>query len=425
MVNIQPEERNYLRDLAKRVAEIAAGPVQDTRREMWYAHNALKPTKPLIFCSPEGAWLELIPESTLRMQDPLLRDWEMALRMRIHSWYHFHDDQVIDDVLEVPHDCTSAMEIAPTDKDFGWGLEVKKTHSTTERGSYIWEAPVKKLGDLDKLHYPEVHINPQVSQRRLELAQELFGDILHVVQRTSFWWSLGIMIVWAQLRGLEQIMLDMALEPEWTHRAAKFIADGRMHFLDSLERQGLLSLNNGNHYVGSGSFGFTNELPAKGFTPGHVRTQDMWGFTEAQEITGVSPQMHWEFALQYEVPIHERFGLTYYGCCEPLDKKLDYVKRLPHLRKVSISPWCDRAVAAEALEDKYIYCWKPHPAHLAAVRFDGDYVRQYIRETLEIARGCVVEMALKDTHTCNHDPMRFDEWTHIAQEETQRAADRG
>jgi hypothetical protein len=44
---------------------------------------------------------------------------------------------------------------------------------------------------------------------------------------------------------------------------------------------------------------------------------------------------------------------------------------------------------------------------------------------LEITRGCVVEMALKDTHTCNNEPQRFDEWTRIAQEETQRAADRG
>ena len=151
----------------------------------------------------------------------------------------------------------------------------------------------------------------EASRKRLELAQEIFGGILQIEQRTSFWWSLGIMIVWAQLRGLEQVMLDMVTEPEWTHRAVQFISDGRLHMLDDLERQGLLSLNNGNHYIGSGSFGFTNELPAPGFEPGHVRTRDMWGFTEGQEITGVSPAMHWEFALQYEVPIHARFGLTW------------------------------------------------------------------------------------------------------------------
>ncbi len=425
MTNPQPNEKTYLRELAKRVAEIAADPAQDERRRLWYAHNALKPIKPLVFCSPEGSWVELIPEATLRCRDPLLRQWELNLRQRIYTWEHFHDDQVIDNVLAVPHVHNLASEINMNGQDFGWGLAVTRRHSDTARGAYVWDAPVKKLSDLDKLHYPEVVVDWEASRKRLELAQEIFGDILQVEQRTSFWWSLGVMIVWAQLRGLEQVMLDMVTEPEWTHRAVKFISDGRLHMLDELERQGLLSLNNGNHYIGSGSFGFTTELPAPGFEPGHVRTRDMWGFTEGQEITGVSPAMHWEFALQYEVPIHERFGLTYYGCCEPLDKKFEYVKRLPHLRKVSVSPWCDRAIAAEALGNQYIYSWKPHPAHLAAVHFDGEYVRNYIRETLEIARGCIVEMALKDTHTCNNDPARFDEWTRIAQEETRRAAERG
>jgi len=414
MKTIQPQERAYLRNLAHRVAEIAAQPTQEERRRLWYATNGLKPIKPLIFCSPEGARVELIPESTLRLRDPLLRGWELNLLQRIYTWEHFSDDQVIDATLAVPH----------VYQDTGWGLEPTRTHSDTERGSYIWDAPVKELSDLDKLHYPEVIVDWEASRRQLELAQDLFGDILHIEQRTSFWWSLGLMMVWAQLRGLQQIMMDMILEPEWMHRACQFLAAGRLHFVDNIEQQGLLSLNNGNQYVGSGSWGWTDLLPPPDYQPGHVRTQDMWGFTEGQEITGVSPEMHWEFAMQYEAPIHQRFGLTYYGCCEPLDKKFDYVKRLPNLHAVSISPWCDRAIAAEALGDRYVYSWKPHPAHLAGVQFDGDYVRSYIRETLEITRGCAVVMSLKDTHTCNQQPARFDEWTRIAQEESQRAAGR-
>ncbi|NLG51017.1 MAG: hypothetical protein GX552_13000, partial [Chloroflexi bacterium] len=354
----------------------------------------------------------LIPEKTLRIHTAPLRQWEYDLRQRIYAWEHFDDDQVIDDTFAVGHTYTHT----------GWGVEPAYTRSDTERGSYVWDAPIKTLDDLDKLHYPEVIVDWETTQRHLELAQDLFGDILRVTLHSSFWWSLGLMNTWAMLRGLERLMMDMVEHPEWMHRVCRFLTDGQLHLLDNLQAQGLLSLNNGNHYVGSGHFGFTEQLPAPGYQPGHVRTQDMWGFTEGQEITGVSPQMHWEFALQYEAAIHQRFGLTYYGCCEPLDFKFDYVKRLPHLHAVSISPWCNRAIAAEALQDKYIYSWKPHPAHLAAVQFDGEYVRQYIRETLEIARGCCVEMALKDTHTCNNQPQRFDEWTRIAQQESQRAA---
>ncbi len=413
---MDPKDRLYLRDLARRVAEIAADPIQAERRKLWYAQNVLKPIKPLVFCSPEGSWVELVPESTLRLQEQPMRGWEYDLRMRIYTWEHFGDDQVIDAVLDVSH----------VSENSGWGVTAPQTRtSDTARGSYIWDPPVKELSDLDKLRYPEVTVDWEATQKRLELAQELFGDILQVRLRSSWWWSLGLMNPWATLRGLEQLMVDMVDNPEWMHRAMRFLSDGQLHFLDNLQEQGLLSLNNGNQYVGSGTWGWTDELPVAGYRRDHVRTQDMWGFTEGQEITAVSPAMHWEFAMQYEVPIHKRFGLTYYGCCEPLEKKFEYVKRLPNLRAVSVSPWCDIRIAAEALQDAYIYSWKPHPAHLAAVHFDSDYVRAYIREMLEVTRGCVVMMSLKDTHTCNQQPWRFDEWTRVAQEETLRAAERG
>ena len=57
--------------------------------------------------------------------------------------------------------------------------------------------------------------------------------------------------------------------------------------------------------------------------------------------------------------------------------------------------------------------------------FCGNRIRTEIRRMLEVTRGCIVEIILKDTHTCNNDPERFDQWTEIAHEETQRAAERG
>jgi hypothetical protein len=51
--------------------------------------------------------------------------------------------------------------------------------------------------------------------------------------------------------------------------------------------------------------------------------------------------------------------------------------------------------------------------------FDEDLVRGYIRHTIQAAQknGCVLEIILKDTHTCQHHPERFDRWTQIAREE--------
>ena len=51
-------------------------------------------------------------------------------------------------------------------------------------------------------------------------------------------------------------------------------------------------------------------------------------------------------------------------------------------------------------------------------RFNHDAVRSYIRHTLEVSQehGCVLEIILKDTHTVEFRPERFDIWTQIARE---------
>ena len=81
-------------------------------------------------------------------------------------------------------------------------------------------------------------------------------------------------------------------------------------------------------------------------------------------------------------------GLTGYGCCEDLTRKLDLVFTIPHIRRISISPWADVDACAAKLGDRYIFSWKPHPAHLAG-RFDPDRVRAYIRHTLAVSSTTV------------------------------------
>ncbi|NLE45185.1 MAG: hypothetical protein GX620_10725 [Chloroflexi bacterium] len=408
---IQREQKAYLRGLAKRVAEIAADPAQEFRRRVWYAQNSLHPIKPPVFCFPWMCWSELSATGS-QLAHPLLQAWERDLLTRIYAWEHFQDDQVTDDVIYVKHVFV----------DTGWGLSAARTQVASE-GSYIWDPPLKDPADLDKLHFPEVVVDWETTQAHLDLAKEVFGDLLRVELRTEFWWTLGIMYEWAQLRGLVQLMMDMVDRPAWMHEASQFMAAGRLHFLDNLEAQGLLSLNNGCHQLGCRSFGFTDELPSTDYTEGRTMTRDMWGFTESQETTGIGPGMLWDFVLQYEAPIHERFGLTCYGCCEPLDRKFDVVKRLPNLRRVAVSPWCDRAVAAEALTDEYCYAWRPNPAYLAGPTFDPEFIRADIRRTFELARGSHIEIELKDCQTCSGEPWRFDEWARIAQEESLRVAE--
>ena len=404
-------DTQILRDLASRVAEIAAEPEMERRRREWYRHNALRPGPALIVCSPEGAWLEIQQQAefVLQCRDETACAWERDLRTRLYIWVHFADDQVLNNRLSVRHVL----------HETGYGMEpVYHRTLDTARGSCVWEAPLREPDDLRKLRVPATTVDGEASRERLAQAQEVFDGILEVELRSFHWWTLSTINAFARIRGLEQIMLDMVERPDWLHEAMAWLRDAKLEWLDSLEAQGLLSLNNGH----DGGFSFTRELPAEGFDGTQVRTRDMWGYCENQETTAISPGMFNEFVLQYQKPVLERFGLNAYGCCEPLHDRLDYVCTIPRLRRVSISPWCDRRVAAERLGGDYVFSWKPNPARIAMERFDEELIRRETRETLEIAKDCGVEIVLKDTHTCRNEPQRFDRWCRIVREEVERAA---
>jgi hypothetical protein len=141
----------------------------------------------------------------------------------------------------------------------------------------------------------------------------------------------------------------------------------------------------------------------------------MWASAEAQELAQVSPDMHEAFALQYERRLLEPFGLNGYGCCEDLTDKLDLVLTIPNIRRISISPWADVERCGERLGADCIFSWKPHPSHLVG-HFDDEAIRSYITHCCEATCDGIVEMILKDTHTCEHHPERFTRWTDIAQD---------
>lgn len=407
MLQIGDQDRELLRRLAGRVAELAARPIEEEKRELWYRHNALEPTRPLVSCHPENAWNEIITPDCLKCQGELARRWEKTLRKEVFWGEEICDDRVIEPYFNVPHVYEGS----------DWGLDAIKIGGE-EGGAYTWDPPIKSYDFLDQMHVPVITVDYETTAQLVELAEEMLGDLLTVRLKTRWYWTQGLTLALAYLRGLEQVMYDLLDYPDDLHRLMAFLRDGYMARLDFLEENRLLSLDNDDTYCGSGGFGWTHELPQPDFD-GHVRTRDLWGFAESQETVGISPEMFAEFVFPYQLPLLERFGLIYYGCCEPLDKRWHIIQAIPSLRRVSVSPWADRAKMAEMLGDRYVYVMKPNPADLAMESFDEERIRAEIREDLRITRECRVEVIMKDTHTIRNDPQRLIRWTQIVREEAE------
>jgi hypothetical protein len=161
-------------------------------------------------------------------------------------------------------------------------------------------------------------------------------------------------------------------------------------------------------------------MPGKDFDPGWVKPYNMWGCSNAQILSDVSPEMHWEFAVEHDLKWLERWKLTYYGCCEPLAGKAHILKRIPNLRKVSCSPWNNTRKIIDALGSDYVISRKPNPAIFAATAFDPVQARKEIRDFLIQTEGnCHIEMIMKDISTVRYDPQRLWDWETICMEEVQ------
>ncbi len=408
---ITPSERNVLRQLALRVAEIAALPEVARRRERWYAHNDLKSTRPMLLVFPEGAWQELLPPSALACRGEFARAVELELRKRIYTFEHFQDDTVVE------AEWVELEQIAPPD----WGVEVQRQAAPQARGTWKFAPVIRRPEDLRRLHYPDLEHDPAASRRAADQMHDLFGDILQVKTAGIKHISFHLMKEYTNWCGLEEMMTDMLDQPGFVHAVMRFLVEGHRRYVAQMLEAGLFKLNNDNSYQSSGGNSYTHELPRPGCDPARPRLCDLWASAESQEMALVSPRMHREFALQYEKELLAPFGLTGYGCCEDLSRKLDDVLTIPHIRRISISPFADVDRSAARLKGEAIFSWKPHPSHLVG-GFDAEKVRAYLRHTVEVCRenGCFLEMILKDTHTCEFHPERFDQWTQVAREEIQR-----
>lgn len=102
-LTVSARECGILRPLASRVAELANRPIEQEKRTLWYRHNALEPTRPLIVCEPGDGWSEIITPDKLECEGELARKWEMTLRMETFLGAEMCDDGVIEPYFNVSH----------------------------------------------------------------------------------------------------------------------------------------------------------------------------------------------------------------------------------------------------------------------------------------------------------------------------------
>lgn len=395
--NITDKERSYLRGLATRVGEYAEEPIMSQRRQRWHQHNALEGDRPLLVMEIDTFINDILPP--LSCQSEAARSVEFELLRATVNHEMIDDDKVISRDYLVPWQINN--------KFFNIEIEMQQATADTtgHTTGYRWEHPISDLAttDLSKFEPSTYTVDREATMRHKAFVDDLLGDILSVqLANTSLRWCFTPTRQIIELMGMEAMMFAMMDEPDAFKELMSMISDDMLRYLQWQEDEGLLTLNNGNDYAGAGSYGFTNELPtAESAKTGKIRAQDLWVNMNSQESVGISPEMYKEFIYPHYHKIAERFGLVYYGCCEGVnDIWQECLCKLPKLRKVSISPWCDEVFMGNALrESNVIYSRKPSPNYIGVGRdLDEAAFAKHIETTLNAAKGCQAEIIFRDIY---------------------------
>jgi hypothetical protein len=390
-------ERTYLRNLAQKQAEYAALPVMAERKKMWYALNDAQPgARPPVIIETWTFDRDFMPEGIFHCTSPVGRQIEIQLLRNIRNHELIDDDKVMPDTF-----------------DIGWfvdydefGVKIPTERIEDAQGietGYRYLHPIKYLErDLAILKPAAFQVDRQKTIDWQAFLTGLLGDFLPVVIRTGTYGSTMLTNRVVELMGMEAFFTAMYDQPDAVQRLMAYLRDNALSMMRWAEAEGLLRLNNGNQDSFGSSYNFTTRLPRSHqseVTPG--RLSDMWGCTNSQETVGVSPRMFREFCFPYYRDVCEPMGLLYYGCCEPAHPFWKEISQLPHLKKVSISRWCDQNFMGEALRgSEIVYSRKPDPNFLSVDdRLDEHAWATHIRETLTATQGVFVEFIIRDVYT--------------------------
>jgi hypothetical protein len=412
-LNIPFKDVLVLRELGLKYAEIAALPIQKERIAAWKNLNDKKGGRPLIWIN-EVCWheMDVDNELTFLCESELGLRLESYLRKTLYQWKHMRGDMVVEPVIDSPYIIENS----------GFGIrslaDVLETNKDSSIASRHFHNQITSIEDVNKIKMPVISHKAERTEEFFECYQSIFKGILPVRKKgcSGFWYAPWDDIV--LFMGAENVLINLIDDPDLMHALIDRLTTAYNAALDQYNDLGLISSNNCNTRVGSGAYGYTNELKADDGTS--CTPNEIWGNATPQIFASVSKEMHKEFGITYESRWLSRFGLNYYGCCEPLHNRIDILSEIPNLRKISISPWADVNVAANNIGEKFVVSLKPSSVLIAKPNFDENSVRAELSSKFAAMKNCSVEVILKDISTVQNKPERLWRWAEIAMEEAKK-----
>ncbi len=396
-----------IRELAREQLEIANSPAMEALAQAWTDLNDCKRMKPLITVETDTFASEVIPP-LMECTTEEGRKWEYMLLSNIVNHKYFGDDTFVPSYIPVHY----GTYMKPFDID----VQVQKSSGL---GHHFVSVLTDLETDFEKLKPSSMGLCPKEdAQKQVDEIGEVLDGILPGKIEGQANYAVPTQNI-VHIMSMEDMYLAMYDTPDLFKEMMDRLTDDYCRYFDLLEQAGYILPTTSGQRLGQGTYCFTNDLPKENV----CRTNQIWGFMDAQETAGISPAMFEEFVFPYYRKVFSRYGLLSYGCCEAVDPIWENcLSRVENLRKVSISPWCNEDYMGEQLRGrKIVYHRKPSPNFLGVgENLDEDALRKHIRKTLTAAKGCTLEFTQRDVYTIHNDISKVRRYVEIIREECEQ-----
>ena len=390
------KDKSIVRELAKKYMALVCTEKQEKMTDRFRATNDLKLVRPPVILD-EIPWyqMDMNGELTCVCEDERARKVELHFRKAIFYMTHIKADNLYEPIFRVKQTIEST----------GIGIEMKAANMkrTDDKNNIVsreYEDVLEDESALEHMHDPVFTLRSDKDAENLAFYTELLGDSIPVKLGGFNFLYYAPWDKITRLRGVEPILMDMYDRPEYLHEIIKKYTSAIHAELNFVEKNLEVSLQPSLHCTPSTVSG----LADKGL-------KATWCRSMAQTFGVISPAMFEEFEVDYLHSVAERFTYTYYGCCEPLDDKIEVLKKISNLRKIGCSPWANVEKCAEQIGGDYVLARKPNPANVA-IKTDPEVIRREIEDTVKacIKYGCPYDIVLKDISTVSHRPENLIVW---------------
>ena len=400
---ISAADRLILRDLAKKQLELSASSRNQQLWKDWMEHGSSSvSSRPMIRIELNTFEHQLLPDM-MKCEGEQAREIERRLLRPMINFTLFEDDTLVPDHYAIK----LHSHFVP------FGLKVRR-QETDGLGHHF----IPYLHDLEKddplLGASVFGIDLDATLQEQAEAEELLGDLLPVRRVSDAAYSCPMQDI-VHIMNMDDLYMAMVDDEERFCHMLDRLVDDYLTYFRLMESSGSLISGARMQHLCQGSYCFTNELQ-DGMEK--AKLKDMWLFMDSQETAGISPAMYRDLVFPSYQKLMNHFGLISYGCCEPVHAIWDHcLSTLPHLRKVSISPWCDEALMGERLRGTGITYLRKPPATLLGMdtpELDETAVLDCFRKTAKAAKGCKLEIAQRDVYMVGHSAQKVKRYVELA-----------